>query len=50
MIQKRFCPKCQSENVEPLIGIGGFTGMFKCKNCNFSGQFPIKEIKGRNKK
>ena len=44
-VDKIFCPKCESENIQPLTGIGGFTGNYRCRDCDFSGQFPVKEIK-----
>jgi len=50
MVDKIFCPKCRSEDAQHLIGIGGFTGTYKCRDCGFSGVFPIKEIINRKKK
>ena len=50
MVDKIFCPKCRSEDAQHLIGIGGFTGTYKCRDCGFSGAFPIKEIINRKKK
>lgn len=44
MIEKRFCPKCKGGDAEPLIGIGGFTGTYRCRECGFSGSiFPVRE-------
>ena len=45
----RFCPRCESENVEMLVGIGGFTGRFRCGDCDFEGIFPIREYLPINK-
>ncbi len=42
MLSKRVCPNCGSEDVE-MIG----SGKFMCKNCGYSGEFPEKEILGR---
>ena len=49
-IDKIFCHKCRSEDVQPLIGIGGFTGTYRCRNCGFSGVLPIKEVISRKSK
>ena len=35
---KRFCPKCDSEEVQPLVG--GIIGTWVCKECGFVGIFP----------
>jgi ribosomal protein L37AE/L43A len=46
-IAKKFCPKCQSEDV--MMVAGGTIGMWKCKKCGFSGSlFPEKEILGKD--
>ncbi len=50
MVEIRFCLKCKSENVKPLLGLGGFTGTFKCNDCGFIGEFPIKVKKVMKKK
>jgi transposase-like protein len=42
---KKFCPKCNSEDIELVAG--GVTGNYMCRNCGFSGTlFPEKEIIG----
>ncbi len=43
MKEKIFCPKCGSEDAQPLLGFTGFTGQYKCRDCEFEGIFPIKE-------
>jgi ribosomal protein L37AE/L43A len=42
MVGKKFCPKCQSEQV--YMEAGGMIGVWNCANCRFSGSiFPEKE-------
>jgi len=35
------CPKCKSTNIE--LQIGGFTGMYQCKDCGYIGSLVIEE-------
>ena len=39
---KRFCPKCDSEEVQPFIG--GITGTWMCKECGYVGVFPERAL------
>lgn len=42
MYKAKFCPQCESEDVEMVSG--GITGTWKCMNCGFQGAvFPEKE-------
>ena len=45
MLGKKFCPRCESEDVEMVAG--GLIGMWICTKCGFSGSiFPEKPIVG----
>ena len=44
-IGKRFCPECESEDVEMVAG--GVTGMWLCRECGNSGMFPEKHEPGK---
>jgi len=47
MVGKKFCPRCQSEEVQMIAG--GTVGTWMCKKCGFSGSvFPEMEIVGSN--
>lgn len=48
---KRKCPKCKSENI--ILALGGITGKYKCKNCNYTSPLVIEkngEIEPKMKK
>lgn len=39
MIGRKFCPNCESEDIEMVAG--GITGIWMCRECGFSGaSFP----------
>lgn len=48
-MEKRFCPKCKSTDVEKIIDIlltAGAPQKWKCNNCGFYNfEFPIKKNK-----
>ena len=44
MIAKKFCPRCESEDVEMIAA--GTTGTWMCRNCGFTGIFPEKTLVG----
>ena len=47
MIGKKFCPRCDSEDIEVVAG--GTTGMWMCRECGFtSPSFPEKTIIGKS--
>ena len=46
MISRKFCPRCESENIEMVAG--GIIGSFMCEDCGFSGSvFPEKTLVGK---
>ena len=51
-MEKRFCPKCKSTNVERVIDfmlIFGAPQKWKCNNCGFYNvEFPTKEKINKN--
>lgn len=42
MLSKKFCPECESENVQ--MTAGGITGEWMCGDCGYSGIFPEKTL------
>lgn len=40
--QKKFCPRCDSEDVD--MAAGGITGGWMCRDCGYSGIFPEKPL------
>ncbi len=49
MLSIKFCPRCNSEDIQMVAG--GIIGTWVCKNCGYSGSiFPEKEIVGSEQK
>ncbi|HTY44225.1 MAG TPA: hypothetical protein VMC80_03205 [Patescibacteria group bacterium] len=54
MIEKRFCPRCRSENVQrDMNALNSALGVYSdwiCNDCGFTmKEFPLKEIKIKQK-
>ncbi|MDO8508472.1 MAG: hypothetical protein Q7S27_02185 [Nanoarchaeota archaeon] len=49
MLSVKFCPQCNSEDIQMVAG--GITGTWTCKDCGYIGSiFPEKEIAGSEQK